>query len=222
MNFMQLLSSLDELLYELMSWLIFYPITLWRTLRRPLLMMDYADAELGDAVEEQYTDTLSPPLFLVVSLLISHLIELALIGDSGIVKRTDKLAALVSDDTSLLLLRLLIFSLFPIVMAANLLRCQHQRLTRDTLKPPFYSQCYVTAPFALAMGLAATLSQCREAWAQLAGAALIPVALLWYGTLQSLWFAHHLRVSRLRGFAEASLAMIGALLLFGLTGPLFA
>ncbi len=222
MNFMQLLSSLDEFLYELMSWLVFYPITLWRTLRRPLRMMDYAGDELGDATEEQYTDTLSPPLFLVVSLVISHLIELALIGESVLVKSTRGLSALVSDATSLLLLRLLIFSLFPMVMATQLVRRQHKRITRDTLKPPFYSQCYVTAPFALVVGLGGTLFHYTLWWAPLAGLALILAALVWYGTLQSLWFAEHLHVSKLRGFVDASIAMVGSLLLFCLIGPLFA
>ena len=36
MNFLKLIQSLDELLYEIMSWLIFYPVTLWRALTRPL------------------------------------------------------------------------------------------------------------------------------------------------------------------------------------------
>lgn len=47
MYFMKWLSSLDELLYEVISWLVFYPLTLWRTCTRPLGMMDYADAQLG-------------------------------------------------------------------------------------------------------------------------------------------------------------------------------
>src|SRR5690349_10768094 len=72
MNFFNLLQSLDELLYEVMSWLVFYPITLWRTLVRPLQMMDYSDVEQGDASDQQYTDTLSPPLFLLLSLIIIH------------------------------------------------------------------------------------------------------------------------------------------------------
>ena len=53
MNFFNLLQSLDELLYEVMSWLVFYPITLWRTLVRPLKMMDYSDVEQGDASDQQ-------------------------------------------------------------------------------------------------------------------------------------------------------------------------
>jgi hypothetical protein len=47
MDFLKLIQSLDELLYEIMSWLIFYPVTLWRTLTKPLTMMTYSEVELG-------------------------------------------------------------------------------------------------------------------------------------------------------------------------------
>ena len=39
MNFMAWLSSFDELIYEVMSWILFLPITLWRTLRHPWAMI---------------------------------------------------------------------------------------------------------------------------------------------------------------------------------------
>ena len=32
MDFMKLLKSLEELLYEVVSWLVFYPLTLWHSL----------------------------------------------------------------------------------------------------------------------------------------------------------------------------------------------
>ncbi len=75
MNFTQLLKSLDDLLYEVVSLLVFYPVTMWRALRPPLRMMDYSDTELGDREEKQYADTLSPPLFLLLSLIISHVVS---------------------------------------------------------------------------------------------------------------------------------------------------
>lgn len=61
MDFMKWLNSLDELLYEVMSWLVFYPLTLWRTLLQPIGMMKYADRQLDLPEAEQYTDALSPP-----------------------------------------------------------------------------------------------------------------------------------------------------------------
>jgi hypothetical protein len=221
MNFMQLLKSLDDLLYEIMSWLIFYPITMWRALRHPLKMMNYSDAELGDRVDEQYTDTLSPPLFLLLSLIISHGVELALIGESPLVRETGGLDGLISDDTSLLLMRLLMFSIFPLVMATRLVRLQRIGLTRDTLRPPFYSQCYVAAPFVLTISLAATLWATQRPWALLTGAAMMVVALFWYGVLQTRWFAQHLHVSLPRAFWHASVAMVESLAIVLIIAALF-
>jgi hypothetical protein len=61
MDFLKLIRSLDELLYEIMSWLIFYPVTLWRALTRPLKMMDYSDAEQGDAEDwADWSTTIRP------------------------------------------------------------------------------------------------------------------------------------------------------------------
>ena len=39
MDFMKWLNSLDELLYEVMSWLLFFPLTLWRAIFRPFEIM---------------------------------------------------------------------------------------------------------------------------------------------------------------------------------------
>ncbi len=221
MDFLKLIQSLDELLYEIMSWLIFYPVTLWRTLTRPLKMMDYSEAELGDAAGQQYTDTLSPPLFLMLTLVLSHGIELSTVGESTTVIDKTGLSGLISDDSSLILLRVAFFSIFPLVMAARLVRARHVKLDRETLKAPFYSQCYATAPLAMMVTGASILMRMTAAEAMLAGFALLIFALLWFGTLQILWFAQHLRSGRWRAFGHASRAMVEALILFSAVSLLF-
>jgi hypothetical protein len=218
---MQLLNSLDELLYEVMSWLIFYPVTMWRALRHPLAIMDYADTELREQGADQYTATLSPPLFLLLSVLLSHGVELALVGDSPIVRENQGLAGLISDDTSLLALRLLLFSIFPLIMSLMLVRRRKLGLNRDTLKPPFYSQCYVAAPFMLLIGIAATIAQLGQIWSPVAAVALVAAALLWFGSLQTSWFARHLAVSLPRGFLIASIAMIECVVCVSVLARLF-
>ncbi|MEG3182217.1 hypothetical protein [Sphingomonas sp. LT1P40] len=223
MHFMGLLKSLDELLYEVMSWLVFYPLTLWRVLQRPLEMMDYSDRELHQSAAEQYTDTLTPPLFLLVSLLLSHALELAFVGDSTLVRSNHGLAALVKDDTSLVLLRLVTFSLFPLMFAVRLVRAQHKRLTRESLRPAFYAQCYAAAPFALLIGIGTLLTTAhRFWWAGPTGLTIIGLTLLVYGIVQSRWFAAHLKRSTLVGFGHASFAMVVSLMMILLVAPLFA
>ena len=220
MDFLKLIQSLDELLYEIMSWLIFYPVTLWRALTKPLKMMDYADTELGDPAERQYSDTLSPPLFLLLTIALTHAAELSLVGQDQLVTSKTGLSAFVSDDSSLILVRVAFFSIFPLIMAARMVRARHVKLDRGPLKPPFYSQCYVTAPFAMMLSGSSILLRMDVALG-VAGLLLFVFALLWFGTLQILWFAHHLRCGYWRAAGHASRAMIEALVLFPVVSQVF-
>lgn len=219
MNFLQFLKSLDDLLYEIVTWLVFYPVTLWRTIRHPWAMMDYADEELGQTDEQQYTDTISPPLFLLMTLLLSHAVELAVLGQSSLVTRTDGLAGLITDDTTLLLMRLLVFSVFPLIMAVRLIRKQKVRLTRASLKQPFYAQCYLAGPFALLIGLGAIVSQLHWDHVNFGGYVLIAVALSWYGGFQARWFARNLCIPMLRAWWIGMIECVIAILLLA---PLIA
>lgn len=72
MDFIGIIRSLEELLYEVMSWLIFYPRTLWRMLTNPAAVPAYSDAEQNDRPDEQYTDTLSPPLLLMITMVLTY------------------------------------------------------------------------------------------------------------------------------------------------------
>jgi len=221
MNFFNLLKSLDELLYEVMSWLIFYPVTLWRTLVRPLKMMDYSDLEQNDAEDKQYTDTLAPPLFLLLTLILGHAIELSIVGQAEEVGSKVGLSALISDDSSLILLRTATFSLFPLILAARLLLAKREVLDRETLRGPFYAQCYVAAPLALMSGLSEVLIRLSHTWSVLTGAGLYLFALLWFGTLQILWFRQHLNAGALPAFGQASRAMVESLIAVAFLASLF-
>ena len=221
MDFLKLIQSLDHLLYEIMAWLIFYPVTLWRALTKPLKMMDYSEAELGDPAERQYSDTLSPPLFLLLTIALTHAAELSLVGQDQLVISRTGLSAFVRDDSSLILVRVAFFSIFPLIMAARMVRARHVKLDRGPLKPPFYSQCYVTAPFAMMMSGASILIRMGRIELEVAGLALLVFSLLWFGTLQILWFAHHLRCGYWRAAGHASRAMIEALVLFTVVSQIF-
>jgi hypothetical protein len=222
MNFMAWLSSLDELLYEVMSWILFLPITLWRTLRHPLGMMDYADAELARLDEKtQYQDALSPPLFLTLCLLLGHALSSALGETDALIASNHGMAALVGDQTSALLLRVILFGAFPLFMAARLVRKQGVGLTRGALKPAFYAHCYPAGLLALVMGGGATLLDLQRPGWQLPGLALILLALLAYGTVSAIWFARRLHQPVWRGFVYASFSMVEALALVVVIALLF-
>lgn len=190
MDFMRLLKSLEELLYELVSWLLFYPLTLWRSLAQPGRMMRYADTELGDSEPEQYADTISPPLFLLITLLIVHGLELALIRDQAWVA-----PPLLSNDSNLLVFRAVMFSIFPLLMSVKQLRFKKARIDRHTLKRPFYSQCYVATPFVFAVSLAGVLWRTHNSVVAASGFFLLVIALVWYVTVETRWFSDSLGLS---------------------------
>ena len=219
MDFMRLLQSLEELLYELASWLVFYPVTLWRTLTRPRDMMRYADSELGDTLEKRYTDTLSPPLFLLLTLLFAHGLELALIAhrDDGM------LPAVLRDDANLLIFRAFLFSIFPLLMAVRLLKRAGLVLDRETLRAPFYSQCYVAAPFAFGLSAGMNLMRTGRHEMMAVGGAIALLSLLWYVVVEVRWFRHDLGVGHtvalwlvLRTMLEAAVLVVLASVAFSL------
>ncbi|MBB3952957.1 hypothetical protein GGQ76_004279, partial [Aureimonas jatrophae] len=150
MDFMNLLKSVEALLYELVSWLVFYPITLWRCIRRPLAMFDYAQRELTGPPENQFADALSPPIFLFLSIALAHMIDI------GLTPNQDTPIGLLADTRNLLVFRATAFSLLPMILAVQAVRQKNQPLTRATLRPAFYGHCFLAAPFVLSVDLALT------------------------------------------------------------------
>ena len=208
MDFMKILKSLEEALYEVMVWLVFYPLTLWRVLTQPSYMMAYAADELDDEEDDRYSDKLSPPIFLAITLGLAHLLELG----TGQVETEGFLA----DDKNLLAFRMITFSTFPLVLSVRLLRKRGDMLDRKALRGPFYAQCYVAAPFALVVGTAPLLAfavQGRNVEA-LGGALLvIALAAIWYLVLQARWFARMLDYSFWRGLRSAVWSFLLAMLM---------
>lgn len=207
MDFMKLLKSLEELLYEVMVMLVFFPRTLFLTIRHPQRMMDYADTELGDVQSEQYSDTLSPPLFLMSCLLLSHLFELA-IPASGI----STLPAFLQDTQNLLMFRVFTFSLLPLILSLRLMAKLGIALDRETLRPVFYSQCFVTAPITMLIGAATAIGKTGGETATLVAQILFLGGLVWYLAQQTLWFRTKLGT----GLALAAANAVGATLVAAL------
>ena len=181
MDFMKLLKSLEELLYELISWFIFYPLTLWRIIRRPLQMLSYAERQLLEEEDRQFDDGLSPPILLLISLVVLHTVSQSLQPE-----QEHLLSGVLADDWNLLIFRAVIFSLFPLLFGLLQLKLNRARLTRTTFKPVFYSQCYATVPFVV---LASLGLQFVTASHPLLGMAVAGAGLVWYMVVETLWLA---------------------------------
>lgn len=205
MDFLRLIRSVEELLYEVMTWLVFYPRTMWRIVAHPADMMRYSEDEEDDDAADQYTDTLSPPLFLMLTILLAHGMELGL-GLEMPAADTPVAKALWGSEQNTLALRSLMFSLFPLVAAISLLRRRGLPLDRRTLRRPFFSQCYLAAPFCLVVSLGLQLGRTSPAELRLAGTVIAVLGVLWYLGVEASWFRRLLDVGR----GRAALVAVGS------------
>jgi hypothetical protein len=208
MDFMKWISSLDELLYEVTSWLLFFPLTLLRAVVHPVESMGYAERQLALPETEQYSAALSPPLFLTLALLITHGISAALGHVDTIIANRHGMASLIDDTSSELVLRLVVFAAFPLFAAAHMVRRSGIPLDRVTLRLPFYSQCYPTAVFALGLGIGASFIGMTYPPAILGGLILIIATIINYVVLETRWFAAKLGIGYVRAFGAVILVFI--------------
>jgi hypothetical protein len=209
MDFFKIIDSLDELLFEVVSWLLFYPVTLWRMIRSPLVMMKSAEAELAEAERKQFDDVIAPPLFLLLTLILLHFFELGVFGRSYLEIVHPDLSRMVGSDLNLTLFRIVMVAILPLAAALRLVRARGMTLDRLALKAPFYAQCYAAAMFALLLATAVAVAG-EHALVNIGESGRIVVtglALLWLYAIEIQWFAAQLGGSILRGLGQATILM---------------
>jgi hypothetical protein len=60
MDFIKVIRSLEELLYEVMTWLVFYPRTMWRIVAHPAATTRYSEDEETQARSRSASSPWSP------------------------------------------------------------------------------------------------------------------------------------------------------------------
>lgn len=202
MDFMNLLRSAEQLLYEVVSWLVFYPLTLWRCFVRPVAMIAYAEKELTRPPEEQFGENLSPPIFLFLTLVIVHAIQ------TGIFQHTAVFQGILADQRNILILRAVAFSLFPLLLGLQHVRLAGHALSRKTLRPMFYAQCYVTVPFVLALDTALMTASLAVDWAVEGSLAIFAVGLVWYSVTLTKGFMVHRNTTLAKAIRQTIVAIL--------------
>lgn len=205
MDFIKIIRSLEEFLYEVMSWIIFYPRTILRILLHPTRMTTYSEAEQDDLPSDRFTDALSPPLLLMLTIVLTHGLELA--SGMKLPSFTGPVAdLLIGNDANLLLFRALVFATIPLLVSWVALRRAGTEVDRVTLRAPFYGQCYLVTPFTLILSVGITLSRLDGLVAQ-SGQGMILLALGWFFVAQTQWFRLQQQRTLFRAVGMALLAV---------------
>lgn len=217
---MKWLNSLDELLYEVMSWLIFFPLTLWCAAVRPFWTMAQIELEAELPEDQQYAAVLSPPLFLALALLVGHGVSTALGETDAIIANRHGLAGLINDNASALVVRIIIFAGFPLFLAARLVRSRGAVLDRLALRRPFYEQCYPAAVFALGVTLGTSLAHVANPAIYRGGQLLVLASIAYFVVVETLWFSRQRGTGYLRTFGNVLWGLMQGLALMVLVAVL--
>jgi hypothetical protein len=212
MDFMKILRSFEEFIFEATSWLIFYPLTMWRIIRRPLATMDYSDREQADSEEKRYDDALSPPLVLLATIVLWNLIGIEA-HVPGLEAESTAMKTLAASQQNLVLFRSLVFSLIPLISAASLVHRQGKKLSRESLRAPFYAQCYLAAPCVAFMSAGGLIFH-RTEIPNVIGLTVMVAGAAWFLTIQTIWFRHKLSTSYLKAALIGVWAIARALAIF--------
>lgn len=214
MDLIRLLRSLEEFLYELVGWLVFYPRTLWQVLVRPGEVARYTRREFAKDPEHRFADAISPVLMLILSVVLAHALEMAMrtapLSLSGPLGKL-----LFSSEQGLLLTRSAVFCIFALGAALSTLWRQRLPINRDTLREPFSIQAFLACPFVLLLAVSQAVGGSGAAEARGWGAAIGVVAVVWYLWARTRTFLALNDVGYLpaAGFVLASFLLTSALVL---------
>ena len=125
---------------------------------------------------------------------------------------------IAASEQNLLVFRALIFSVFPLVMAAGLLHTRGTPIDRATLRSPFFLQCYLAAPFAVVTSSAVALLRAHGPTYHVIGGVLLALALAWFVVVQTRWLYKQTGQGWGRAFGLALGYLLLALLLVALIG----
>jgi len=220
--FLIFLKSFEVLLYEVMSWLVFYPRTMWRSIRHPLSLMERTEDELKLTPAEQFRDVVSPPIFLLLTVVAANGIEVVVVGNNRLIDEGIGLAAMITDNTSLILFRLVAFATLPVISGVFALAVMRRPVDRDTLQPVFYGQCFVTTPVVLLFSIGATLTRLPQPAANIPATILFIAASIFYVAVEAAWFVWEAKRSTVAAIAWAISAFILCTLALNAVVLLFA
>ena len=118
---------------------------------------------------------------------------------------------LTASPERLVLFRSLVFSLVPLICALTLLRRQGRKVSRDSLRPPFYAQCYLAAPSAglISAGGIIQTSPMVPNWL---GFVCVGIGTIWFLVMQTRWFRKRLAASWLNAGITTAWAVTRALI----------
>lgn len=146
MDFIKLIRSVEEFVYEICLWFLQVPKTFLKVIFKPKWVIPYVKEQLVKEEKKQFEEYLSPILFWVLIVVIPTFIVLKALSD-GIGPENEIFKEILGESLQtkiLVVATLLVVS--PLTFAVGIHKRQKKTISRDSLKENFYIQVYVFAP----------------------------------------------------------------------------
>lgn len=210
MDFGRILRSLEEFLYELMTWIVFYPRTMLRIVARPVAVSRYAQLQLSQEPQLQYTEMMTPVLMLIASVIIPFGISFV-INASPVKDMPHWMRLLEAEPERRLIFSSIVYSLYALAGAMLILSRRRTRIDREVLRGPFHVYAYLTSPLALAFGIAGiflSVAPDIDAMTHIA-IGIYASGALWYIWAQTRVLADQLEIGAVRACVYALSVFVG-------------
>jgi hypothetical protein len=222
LDLIRLLRSLEEFLYELVGWLVFYPRTFWRIFRHPGRIARYTRTELTKDRDDQFADTISPVLMLILSVIFTHVLELAF--KAPVMAIASPIGQkLFGSEQGLLLTRSVAFCIYALGAALGTLRAESLEVTRNNLREPFSIQAFLVCPFLLLLSVGSLVARTNDLLAvKIFGVAIAASSAAWYVLARAAAYRALFESAYLRAFVRVLLWFVATTAAILLVLVLFA
>ena len=192
MEIVRIIKAVEELIFELSSWLLCYPKSLAKALTRPGWAVEYVKGELSKDKSGAFDEYMSPALFYAFSV---ALVVLPHIED---VQRTyahllpeSARHLLLASPEKFVLTAAILFGACPLGFAWVANAAARTKISRSALRVPLHAQFLIAAPFVVLLSVAIHASDLLGRWPMTAAAA-------WFCAAEWLFFQRFLGTDRFR------------------------
>lgn len=151
MDLFNLPKLIEQGVYDVMMWILFFPLTVLRMIVSPRRTLAYVREQSGQDPATSFSNAMRPALFLAIAIIIGTFVAP---DDLDALRRTttsDLGKAVYSSWTSMTAFSMIALCLVPLVGALLLDLLTPGEVSRETLRTPFEQQCYIGAPSALVL-----------------------------------------------------------------------
>jgi hypothetical protein len=151
-----LLKSIDEVVFEIISWMFLWPKTLVHVIRHPGGISAYVDDELTKQSDDRFDNMMSPALFFALSIAPAFIFRefLGLEGKTALlVKPIENLISQLTQHTftpeETFSVTAICYAACPFAFSILTAAAAREELSRSCIRAHFFKQCYCVTPLLL-------------------------------------------------------------------------